>query len=143
MNFIAKKFDELTVYELYEILKSRSQVFLLEQNIICQDMDGVDCESLHCFLWQDGHVIACLRAYYVNEDTVKIGRVLTLTHGQGHGRILMNESLRQIKEKMPCKNIIVSSQTQARGYYERCGFKVISDEYLEEGIPHVKMILEA
>ncbi len=143
MNFIAKKFDELTVYELYEILKSRSQVFLLEQNIICQDMDGVDCESLHCFLWQDGCVIACLRAYYVNEDTVKIGRVLTLTHGQGHGRILMNESLRQIKEKMPCKNIIVSSQTQARGYYEKCGFKVISDEYLEEGIPHVKMILEA
>ena len=143
MNFISKKFDELTVYELYEILKSRSEVFLLEQNIICQDMDGVDCESLHCFLWQDGRVIACLRAYYVNEDTVKIGRVLTLTHGQGHGRILMNESLRQIKEKMPCKNIIVSSQTQARGYYERCGFKVISDEYLEEGIPHVKMILDA
>ena len=143
MNFIAKKFGELTVYELYEILKSRSQVFLLEQNIICQDMDGVDCESLHCFLWEDGCVIACLRAYYVNEDTVKIGRVLTLTHGQGHGRILMNESLRQIKEKMPCKNIIVSSQTQARGYYERCGFKVISDEYIEEGIPHVKMILEA
>ena len=143
MNFIAKKFGELTVYELYEILKSRSQVFLLEQNIICQDMDGVDCESLHCFLWQDGCVIACLRAYYVNEDTVKIGRVLTLTHGQGHGRILMNESLRQIKEKMPCKNIIVSSQTQARGYYEKCGFKVISNEYLEEGIPHVKMILEA
>ena len=143
MNFIAKKFGELTVYELYEILKSRSQVFLLEQNIICQDMDGVDCESLHCFLWQESRVIACLRAYYVNEDTVKIGRVLTLTHGQGHGRILMNESLRQIKEKMPCKNIIVSSQTQARGYYERCGFKVISDEYIEEGIPHVKMILEA
>lgn len=141
MNFISKKFDELTVYELYEILKSRSEVFLLEQNIICQDMDGVDCESLHCFLWQDGRVIACLRAYYSGKDTVKIGRVLTLTHGQGHGRLLMIEALKAIREKMPCKNIVVSAQTQALGYYERCGFKVISDEYLEEGIPHVKMIL--
>lgn len=142
MNFISKKFNELTVYELYEILKSRSEVFLLEQNIICQDMDGVDCESLHCFLWQDGRVIACLRAYYSGKDTVKIGRVLTLTHGQGHGRLLMTEALKEIREKMPCENIVVSAQTQALGYYERCGFKVISDEYLEEGIPHVKMILD-
>lgn len=142
MNFISKKFNELTVYELYEILKSRSEVFLLEQNIICQDMDGVDSESLHCFLWEDGRVIACLRAYYSGKDTVKIGRVLTLTHGQGHGRLLMTEALKAIREKMPCENIVVSAQTQALGYYERCGFKVISDEYLEEGIPHVKMILD-
>ncbi len=142
MNFISKKFNELTVYELYEILRSRSEVFLLEQNIICQDMDGVDCESLHCFLWQDGRVIACLRAYYSGKDTVKIGRVLTLTHGQGHGRLLMTEALKAIREKMPCEKIVVSAQTQALGYYERCGFKVISDEYLEEGIPHVKMILD-
>ena len=141
MKFISKKFNELTVYELYEILKSRTEVFLLEQNIVCQDMDGVDLDSLHCFLWDEGRVKACLRAYYTDSDTVKIGRVLTLTHGEGHGKLLMEESLRVIKSEMPCKSIVVSAQTQAQGYYEKCGFKVISNEYIEDGIPHVKMML--
>ena len=141
MKFISKKFNELTVYELYEILKSRTEVFLLEQNIVCQDMDGVDLDSLHCFLWDEGRVKACLRAYYTDSDTVKIGRVLTLTHGEGHGKLLMDESLRVIKSEMPCKSIVVSAQTQAQGYYEKCGFKVISNEYIEDGIPHVKMML--
>ena len=141
MNFISKKFDDLTPSELYEILKARTQVFLLEQNIICQDMDDVDYECLHCFLTEGRSVIGCLRAYYYEgePDTVKIGRVLTTTHGQGHGKLLFDESLKAIKRVLPCKALVVSAQKQAQGYYEKCGFEVVSGEYLEEGIVHVKM----
>ena len=62
MQFKVKRFGELTTAELYEILKSRSEIFLLEQNIVCQDMDDVDYDSLHCFLQENGRITAYLRA---------------------------------------------------------------------------------
>ena len=139
MTFITKFFDELTPRELYEILKSRQEIFLLEQNIICNDLDGLDTDSLHCFITENEAVIACLRAFYIDSDTVKIGRVVTLTHGVGHGRLLMESALSAIKEKMPAKRLLVSSQTRARGYYASFGFTEISEEYDEDGIPHVAM----
>ena len=83
MNFIAKKFNELSVTELYEIVRARQEVFLMEQNIVCRDFDGVDYDALHCFLWQDGRVLAYLRAYRGDEGEVHIGRVLSITHGIG------------------------------------------------------------
>ena len=143
MNFISKKFDRLTVSELYEILKSRSEVFLLEQGIVCQDIDDVDRRALHCFLWENGRVIAYLRAFYddADADTVKIGRVLTLCHGVGHGRLLMEKSLAEIKKKMPCHAMLLHSQTHAIGFYQKFGFKVVSEEFDEEGVPHVEMLL--
>ena len=141
MTFIAKFFDELTPRELYEILKSRQEIFLLEQNIICNDLDGLDTDSLHCFITENEAVIACLRAFYTEPDTVKIGRVITLTHGQGHGRQLMESALGAIRERMPAKRLLVSSQTQAKGYYATFGFKEISDIYDEDGIPHIAMEL--
>ena len=139
MTFIAKFFDELTPRELYEILKSRQEIFLLEQNIICNDLDGLDAGALHCFLLDGERAVACLRAFYTDADTVKIGRVVTLTHGVGHGRLLMESALSAIKEKMPARRLLVSAQTQAAGYYASFGFKKISGEYDEDGIPHVAM----
>ena len=62
MEFFAKTFDELTTKELYEILKSRSQIFTIEQNIHCQDMDDIDYNSLHCYIMDDNKVVAYLRA---------------------------------------------------------------------------------
>ncbi len=144
MNCIAKSFEELSVYELYEIMKARAQIFLLEQNIVCQDLDDVDKIARHYFLEDDGEIFAYLRAYYVDEEKsrVKIGRVLSLTHGKGHGRVLMDFALRDIRENMGCDDIYVSSQKQAEGFYAKMGFVTVSDEYLEEGIPHVKMYLQ-
>ena len=63
MEFFAKTFDELTTKELYEILKSRSQIFTIEQNIHCQDMDDIDYNSLHCYIMDDNKVVAYLRAF--------------------------------------------------------------------------------
>ena len=139
MNFVAKKFSELTLDELYEILKSRAEIFLLEQKIICQDMDDYDKCSLHCFFFDGERVIACLRAFEKDAETVFMGRVLTLEHKKGLGTKLINYSIEEIKKHFNCSKICLHAQTQAVGFYEKMGFRVTSDEYLEEGVPHVNM----
>ena len=142
MNLIAKQFNELTTTELYEILKARSEIFVIEQNIHYQDMDDVDYDSLHCFFVEDNKVIAYLRAFYEKDDIVKLGRVLTLKHGNGVGRDLLEQSLIVIKEKMKCRKICMDAQKYAVGFYEKFGFKVTSEDFLEEGIVHNTMELK-
>ena len=139
MQFFAKKFSELKNRELYEILKSRTEVFLLEQKIICQDMDDVDYDCLHCFLFDGKRVKACLRAFLSAEGEVTIGRVVSIEHKKGLGRELMKKSLEAIKKNFMCEKLVVHAQKQAEGYYEKMGFKTVSGEFLEEGIVHVMM----
>lgn len=141
MEFFVKKFSELSVNELYEILKSRAEVFLIEQGIICQDMDDIDYKSSHCFFKDNERVIAYLRAFECEDDsnTLSIGRVLTIEHGKGIGRELMERSLLHIKNERIYNRIILHAQKHAIGFYEKFGFKVISDEFLEEGVIHVTM----
>ena len=140
----AKKFCELTTAELYEIIRARNEIFLLEQGIICQDLDRLDYDALHCFIEQDGAVVAYLRAFSKKDEpyTVKIGRVLSVTHGIGLGTRIMTESIPKIKEAFNCKKISVNAQKHAQGFYERLGYKVVSGEFLEEGVVHVKMELD-
>ena len=142
MNLIAKYFNELTTTELYEILKARSEIFIMEQNILYQDMDDVDYESLHCFFVEDNKVVAYLRAFYNEDNVVKLGRVLTLKHGNGIGKDLLEQSLIAIKEKMKCKKICMDAQKYAVGFYEKFGFEVTSEDFLEEGIVHNTMELK-
>ncbi len=140
MNFHAKKFNELTTKELYEILKARSQVFMLEQEIHCLDMDDVDYNSLHLFLEEEGKIIAYLRAFSLdNEENVKIGRVLTTLRRKGIGRSLMEKSYETLPRYFAGEYIYVDAQKQAVPFYEKCGFVSISEEFMEEGIPHIKM----
>ena len=140
MNFHAKTFSELSAKETYEILKARMEVFLLEQHIVCLDIDGVDYEALHVFLEENGRVQGYLRAFRY-EDAVKIGRVLTREHGKGLGRKLMERAMPKIKEHFGCDKIILHSQKQAEGFYQKFGFETVSDEYLEEGVVHITMKL--
>ena len=144
MNITVKTFDELTTTELYEILKARAEIFIMEQNINYQDMDDTDYKSLHCFIQEGNKGIAYLRAFYKSEDesVVKIGRVLTLEHGKGSGRVLLEESIKAIKEKMQCNMIYIEAQKHAIGFYEKFGFVVTSGEFMEEGIVHVAMELK-
>lgn len=142
MNFYAKKFDELSTRELYEILRSRAEIFVAEQNIRYIDMDGIDYNSLHCYTEDGGRVIAYLRAFYDSDGSVKIGRVLTISHGRGVGRVLMESALSAIKEKMPTHLIYVNAQEHAVGFYKKLGFTVVSDVFFEEGIPHYRMEFE-
>lgn len=142
MQTKAKLFNELTTKELYEILKARAEIFVVEQNCVYQDLDDVDYESLHVFYEEEGKVVAYLRAYYKDDKVVQMGRVLTLQHGKGLGGRLLKEGIAQIKEKMTPKQLYIEAQCYATGYYEREGFRVCSDEFLEDGIPHVQMILD-
>lgn len=150
MELTAKYFNQLTTTELYEILKVRAEIFVVEQNCVYQDLDGIDYRSLHIFYEESGRVLAYLRAFEketkINENanvsTVQMGRVLTLEHGKGLGGKLLKEGIRLIKEKMQPKYIYIEAQCYAIGYYEREGFEVCSEEFLEDGISHVQMILE-
>ncbi len=144
MEFCAKNFDELTSREVYEILRVRSQIFIVEQKMNCQDMDGVDFYARHYFLEENGKIAAYMRAYYAddNKSTVKIGRVLTLIHGKGWGRELFERSVNDIKEHFNVNKIRINSQKHAVGFYEKLGFKTVSGEFLEEGVVHVSMTID-
>ncbi len=141
MNWTIKTFDQLTGKEIYEILRTRAEVFVKEQKISYVDPDGVDYKSWHIFAMEDNRVCAYLRAFLDGEDTVKIGRVLTLVHGKGTGTQLMKYAISELKAKTGCKKIIMDAQSHAISFYQRLGFTITSAEYLEEGIPHVDMEL--
>lgn len=144
MEFFAKKFEELTTTELYEIIKSRAEVFLLEQRIICQDLDDTDYKSMHFFMKNGKRVTAYLRAFYSDRENgiVTVGRVLTLEHKKGMGSELMKRSIAEIKKHFACKIISVHAQKQAVGFYEKMGFHTVSGEFLEEGVIHITMELD-
>lgn len=142
MAFVFKFFDQLTTAELYEILKTRSEIFVIEQKCIYQDIDDKDYESLHVFSWENGRVTAYLRAFYKENNIVQMGRVLTLYHGRGLGGRLLKAGLEEIKKKFQVTEIYIEAQCYAVGFYAKEGFEICSDEFLEDGIPHVQMRLK-
>ena len=144
LQFCAKTFDELTTTELYEILKARTEIFLMEQNIKYQDKDDIDYDSLHCFIKEGNQVVAYLRAFYKEQgmSTVQVGRVLSVYHGIGLGSLLMKKSICAVQERMQCEKISMDAQIHAIKFYEQLGFEVISDVFMEAGLEHVIMELE-
>ena len=142
MMFISKRFNELSTAELYEILRARVDVFVVEQNCPYPELDGVDYDSLHIYHEDNGKVMAYMRAYIIEPGVVRMGRVLTIARGTGLGGKLLKEGIREIREKFSPKCIYIEAQCYAIGFYQREGFVVCSDEFLEDGIPHVKMELK-
>ncbi len=143
MSFVSKYFDELSTRELYEILKVRAEIFVVEQKCVYQDLDDKDYSSLHVFYEDDGKIRAYLRSFFKEPGVVQMGRVLTLQHGTGLGGKLLKEGIEQIREKQRPERIIIEAQCCATGYYEREGFVICSEKFMEDGIPHVQMKLES
>ena len=143
MNLYIKTFQELTTKELYEILRVRTEVFVVEQNCIYQDLDEKDMESLHLFYEKDERIQAYLRIFVKDSKTnlVQIGRVLTTmeARGTGLGLKLMEEGLKAAGRHYKADEIYIEAQCYATGFYEKVGFQVTSEEFLEDGIPHVEM----
>lgn len=144
MEFIIKHFDELSTRELYEILKTRFEIFVTEQECLYQDLDDKDQDAIHVFCWNNvGRVAGCLRVFWKDFDkaagVAQIGRVVTLEHGKGIGGKLLHEGVVVAKEQLKAKKIYLEAQEYAIGYYAKEGFEVISDVFMEDGIPHVKM----
>ena len=142
MEYNAKFFDELEVKELYKILKARLDVFLIEQKIPYQDLDDLDYESLHCFYVDNGKIEGYLRAFQVESGVVKIGRVLVRKRRNGLGTRLLKNSINEIKKRFNAKKIIIDSQKNVEDFYKKNGFKTVGEDFLEEGIVHIKMEIE-
>lgn len=141
MELNVKFFDELSTTELYNILKLRCEVFVVEQKCIYNDMDDADFKSLQVFYKDIDTVVACLRIIPINENTVKIGRVCALQKRTGIGTALLKNAIASAKEKLGAEKIVIHAQSYVEQFYARQGFKTVSGEFMEEGIPHVKMEL--
>lgn len=141
MQLKIKNFHELTTTELYELLKVRAAVFVVEQDCVYQDLDDIDYKSLHIFLEEEGAVQAYLRLFQkdIQENSVQIGRVLTVKRGTGLGEEILKAGIEAAKTQYGARKIYIEAQVYAIGFYEKAGFRVVSDEFLEDGIPHVAM----
>ena len=140
MEVIVKRFNELGLDELYEIMKARVDVFVVEQQCPYGELDDKDQQCIHLYLKED-KLVAYLRILPagVSFECVGIGSVLTLNRGEGLGNRLLREGIKAAEELLGATRIRLEAQCYAIGYYEKHGFKVISDEFLEDGIPHVIM----
>lgn len=136
-----KSFSQLTIDELYELLRVRSEVFVVEQNCVYQDLDGDDQPSIHLWLTVEGKVVAlarvCPAGTHMKE--VSIGRVITTERGKGFGRQIMLHAIDAAIEHFNAERIDIEAQEYAKGFYESVGFKQSSDAFMLDGIPHVKM----
>ena len=140
MEFYVKRFSDLTTGEVYEILKARYDIFTVEKGMSCRDIDGLDYEAMHCILCDGEELIAYLRALPC-DGGVRLGRVITLEHGKGFGRVLIEKTVSVLKRDFALKKITVHAQHDAVGFYEKCGFTVTSDAFIEAGVVHYAMEL--
>ena len=138
-----KLFSELTREELYELLRIRSEVVVVERNCGDQDMDGDDQASVHLWLTDQDRVVAlcrvCPAGTHMKE--VSIGRVITTERGKGYGKRIMLAGIEAAKEHFGATTIEIEAQEYAKGFYEQIGFRQSSDPFILDGIPHIKMTL--
>ena len=142
MDLITKTFPELSAEELYEILRTREAVFIVEQNCPYPEADGKDYGAVHLFYrGEDGRVKAYLRVYPKSDEpgTVQIGRVVTTERGVGLGQRILQDGVAYAVGRMGAESLYLEAQVYAVGFYEKEGFAVSSGEFLEDGIPHVQM----
>ena len=136
-----KTFRQLTTDELYELLRVRSEVFVVEQNCVYQDLDGDDQQAIHLWLTLGDKIVAlarvCPAGTYMTE--ISIGRVITTIRGKGYGKQIMLHAIDAAKEYFGATLIDIEAQEYAKGFYESVGFKQSSDTFMLDGIPHIKM----
>lgn len=144
MQTIIKYYHELTLDELYEILQLRNSVFIVEQNCPYLDIDDKDKHSLHVFIKDEQGIQAYLRVLEkgISFDEVGIGRVIARKRRCGLGTEVLKAGIKVAQEIYHAEKIILEAQIYARTLYEKQGFIQTSDEFLEDGIPHIQMTLQ-
>ena len=146
MHFEFKPFTELTNEELYDIFQLRSEIFVVEQNCVYNDLDGLDKQAVHQFLKKSGEMVAYSRLLKPGTrfPDYSIGRVVVKEseRGSGLGKHMMEEAINFIVHEWKAKKIKISAQRYLQNFYENLGFKVVTNEYLEDGIPHVGMLYQ-
>lgn len=141
-----KEFEELSNFELYQILQLRINVFMLEQECLYPECDNKDLKGKHLMGYLNNQLVAYagLLPPGVSYPDASIGRVVV--HPQCRhlklGNALMSKAIAQVREDFPNEDIRISAQAHLQGFYERVGFERVSEEYLEDNIPHVEMLFE-
>ena len=143
---IIKPFEELTTTELYDLLQLRSEVFVVEQDCVYQDIDGKDQKALHVLGYKDYKIVAYTRVFKPGDyfEQASIGRVVVKENERSfkYGYDIMESSIKAIKDYFNESTIKISAQTYLRKFYNNLGFKQVGEEYLEDGIPHIAMLKE-
>ena len=144
MQLYRKRFQELTTEELYGILKLRVDVFVVEQNCPYRELDDRDQNAVHVWLQDEDGILAYLRVMDrgIENESVSIGRVVAAKRRCGLGSRILAEGIRAAKEVFLAESIYLEAQVYAKGLYEKQGFRQISEEFLLDGIPHVRMLLD-
>lgn len=144
MKIQVKTFEELTKQELYNLLQLRSEVFVVEQDCVYQDMDGKDEKALHVLGFKEDKIVAYTRIFkpglYFDESS--IGRVVVAKNERKYkyGYDIMEASIEAIKHHFKTSLIKISAQCYLKKFYSNLGFNIIGEEYLEDDIPHIAMI---
>lgn len=139
LTLTIQTFEELSTEELYEILKVRAAVFVVEQECAYQDIDDVDFQAIHVTLRRDGGIVAYARVFKNEEPGIwHIGRVLTTERNHHFGVEVMREAMKVAWEQ-GAKCIEIEAQCHAAGYYKKFGFRASSEEFLLDGILHQRM----
>ncbi|HTO14846.1 MAG TPA: GNAT family N-acetyltransferase [Edaphocola sp.] len=146
MSWHLLPFKDLDLKDLYQILQIRSAVFVVEQQCSYQDLDNRDFESFHLFYKNENDIIAYCRILPpgMSYQQSSIGRVLTISshRKQGLGKSLMQQAIQHTLDLWPKHDIVISAQVYLDAFYKNLGFKLAGNPYLEDDIPHVKMIFE-
>ncbi|RUO36978.1 GNAT family N-acetyltransferase [Aliidiomarina shirensis] len=138
LQFSASQLDELNALQLHDILKLRQDIFIVEQNCVYPDIDGTDANWLHLCGYDNQGLVAYARLHCPGNETSEIGRVVVNQRGRGknYGRELMKRAVIEILARAPDQPIELNAQTYLLEFYGSLGFKIIGEEYLEDGIPH-------
>ena len=138
-----KRFDALSSQELYNLLQLRSEVFVVEQNCVYQDIDGKDEKAIHLIGEDNGKIVAYARIFKPNDyfEQASIGRIVVKESYRDKklGHLLMREAIRVIETHFEETKITISAQLYLKKFYESHGFVQTSEMYLEDDIPHIEM----
>ncbi len=145
MKFKVKKFSKLSLDELYDLLKLRQQIFVVEQNCVYLDADGVDKECLHVLGFVNEKLVGYARVIPagISYVTPSIGRVVIdkKHRGKKYAYKLMHKAIKIVANKMKVKKITISAQLYLKDFYQGIGFKTMGDVYLDCDLPHLKMVM--
>lgn len=146
LHIEVKSFEDLTKQELYSLLQLRSEVFVVEQDCVYQDIDGKDEKALHILGFKNQKIVAYTRIFKPGDyfEFSSIGRVVVAKDERAfkYGYDIMHASIQAIETHFNEQKIKISAQAYLKTFYNNCGFKEIGEEYLEDDIPHIAMIKE-
>ncbi len=146
VRWVCQSFEEVSNHQLYAILRLRSEVFVVEQHCVFQDIDNKDQHSFHLMGWQKDHLVAYCRLLPkgIAYEYVSIGRVVTspASRSAGIGKMLMQEAVTMCDKLFGLQPIKIGGQLYLKKFYESLGFLQTSDIYLEDGIEHIEMLLD-